>query len=121
MPNLMLTTSCNLKCDYCFAVDAMSTYKVSPHMDISTFESIMEWIERANRPELSIQLMGGEPTLSPLFFKILQELQHRSRKVMVFSNGTIPLASEIFEHTNREQVDWIININHPSVYSTVTS
>lgn len=117
MPNLMITTSCNLQCEYCFAVDMMNGKQAGQAMDWSTFISILDWIDRGNVPELTIQLMGGEPTLSPILSEIIEELTDRSRKIIIFSNGTLPLAGRVVELTKSAGVEWVININHGSVYS----
>lgn len=116
MPNLMVTASCNLKCEYCFAMDMMA--EIHEHLlEWPMFISLLNWIDKGALPQLSIQLMGGEPTLSPLLYPMLVELERRSRKTIIFSNATLPIDEKIIELSRRSGVEWVINANTPSMYT----
>lgn len=116
MPNLIITTSCNLKCAYCFAVDMIAEEK-GQLMDWPMFISLLDWIDKGSRPDLSIHLMGGEPTLNPLLHAMLVELERRSRKVLIFSNATLPIDEAVIEESQKNQVGWVVNANIPSLYT----
>lgn len=117
MPNLMITTACNLDCGYCFAKGVMGKEQSALKMEWATFISILDWIDRGNVPELTVQLMGGEPTLSVHFFEMVAELNRRSRQVLVFSNGTVPLSDTVCDQSQELGVQWVVNINEPERYS----
>lgn len=116
MPNLMVTTSCNLKCAYCFAMDMMA--EAHQHlMEWPMFISLLDWIDKGEVPHLSIQLMGGEPTLSPLLPSMLVELERRVRKVIIFSNATLPIDEKVVELSWNNGVEWVVNANTPLIYT----
>jgi sulfatase maturation enzyme AslB (radical SAM superfamily) len=87
-------------------------------MEWPMFISLLDWIDKGALPQLSIQLMGGEPTLSPLLAAMLVELARRGRKVIIFSNATLPIDEKIIELSRNNGVEWVINANTPSMYTT---
>ncbi len=116
MANLMITTHCNFTCRYCFGRDMIGPGHPKTHMSRETFISLLDWIDRAEMDRLSIHLMGGEPTLNPLFFDMIDELDRRNRRIVIFSNA----ATRMDPHSLREAVGkgirWVVNCNHPSEY-----
>jgi MoaA/NifB/PqqE/SkfB family radical SAM enzyme len=116
MPNLMLTTSCNLKCAYCFAVDMISEER-GQVMEWPMFIALLDWIDKGNDPDLAIHLMGGEPTLNPHLHDMLLELGRRSRKVLIFSNAALPIDQRIIDTSRKNGVGWVVNANIPSLYT----
>ena len=117
MPNFMITTACNLRCDYCFAMDLMASNPAVKNMSLETFKSIMDWVDKSNAQLKTIQLMGGEPTLSPLLLDMMNELEARNHKVIIFSNLTVPLSQAIINTTKANGVEWVVNANDPITYS----
>ena len=87
-----LTDRCNLTCPVCYA--GSSTDHGQQH---KTFEQVCAMLDAtvANEGEPDVvQLSGGEPTLHPQFFEILDECRKRPiRHLMVNTNG-IRLATE---------------------------
>jgi sulfatase maturation enzyme AslB (radical SAM superfamily) len=116
MPNLMITTYCNFSCKYCFGREMIGSHHPKTHMSWEMFLNLVNWIEKAEIPELSIHLMGGEPTLNPLFFKMLMEILDRKRTVLVFSNAATQLDPKQLQEVATKKVHWVINCNHPSEY-----
>ena len=55
----------------------------------------MHWIDKSGMDRLSVHLMGGEPTLHPLFFDMLNEALRRECNVMVFSNASTQISIRI--------------------------
>ncbi|KPC53753.1 radical SAM protein [Amantichitinum ursilacus] len=86
-----LTDQCNLQCPTCYAGSG-------PHVEKHhSFEDIVRMLDAvvANEGEPDVvQLSGGEPTLHPRFFDILDEARKRPiRHLMINTNG-IKLARE---------------------------
>jgi hypothetical protein len=116
MANLMLTTGCNFTCDYCFAKEMIGPGHPHETMGWNLFLDLLDWIDRANAPDLDIHLMGGEPTLNPLFSDMAYELVRRRRKVVVFSNAAASIDTKILTDSARLGIHWIVNVNPPQTY-----
>jgi sulfatase maturation enzyme AslB (radical SAM superfamily) len=116
MANLMITTACNFRCPYCFGMDLFGAGRSRQYMPVPLFEELLAWIDRANLPNLSIHLMGGEPTLHPAFSHMADELARRGRRVAVFSNAAAPLDAAVVRRSVDAGVRWIINCNPPDTY-----
>ena len=87
-----ITDHCNLRCPICYASSGPER-----HQDYRTFEHVVQMldavVENEGEPDV-IQISGGEPTLHPDFFRILDEAKARPiRHVMVNTNG-IRIANE---------------------------
>lgn len=116
MANLMITTACNFRCDYCFGLDMIGPGRPSVHMTWETYLKLMDWIDQAGLPEQDVHLMGGEPTLSPLFDRMLRDLIKRGRRAAVFSNASTPVEPEALGFSRQSGVRWVVNVNHPDQY-----
>lgn len=89
MPNLMLTDRCNLKCDFCFAVETMSgTTTANSNVPFDVFRAYIDFLDRSGLDQA--RLLGGEPTLHPEFSKFVEYARSRGKKILVFTNGLIP-------------------------------
>jgi uncharacterized radical SAM superfamily Fe-S cluster-containing enzyme len=80
-----INTACNLACPVCFA-DAADVH--GAHLPLETIEAMLDaLVASEGEPDL-VQLSGGEPTLHPRFFEILDAVKRRPiRHVMVNTNG----------------------------------
>jgi 7,8-dihydro-6-hydroxymethylpterin dimethyltransferase len=76
---------CNLTCPVCFADSSPSREK---HLPLPVIERMVDaLVASEGEPDL-VQLSGGEPTLHPDFFAVLDAVRARPiRHVMVNSNG----------------------------------
>jgi uncharacterized radical SAM superfamily Fe-S cluster-containing enzyme len=76
---------CNLTCPVCFAE---SSPERSSHLPLATVERMLDaLVASEGEPDL-VQLSGGEPTLHPEFFAILDAVEARPiRHLMVNTNG----------------------------------
>ena len=87
MPNIAITTYCNLKCPYCFADDMIC--EQHENISIDQFKHILQWISRS--PENHIGIIGGEPTIHPHFDEIMTEVNRYCRELgtecTLFTNG----------------------------------
>lgn len=80
-----INSACNLACPVCFA-DAQDVH--GDHLSLTTVEAMLDaLVESEGEPDL-VQLSGGEPTLHPQFFEILDAVKRRPiRHVMINTNG----------------------------------
>jgi uncharacterized radical SAM superfamily Fe-S cluster-containing enzyme len=87
-----ITDRCNLTCPVCYAGSS-----TDPHLKHRSLDEVKAMLDAtvANEGEPDVvQLSGGEPTLHPQFFEILDECKKRPiRHVMVNTNG-LRLATE---------------------------
>ncbi len=111
---------CNWKCPTCF-VTAPHVAQTMRHMAFSQFKNLIQGIiDRKGEIEI-LQLSGGEPTLHPEFFEIIEWCQsHPSiRVVMINSNGTKFLegsfAKSFGDSVNREKVHMYLKFNGPNM------
>ncbi|MFL5095087.1 MAG: radical SAM protein [Xanthobacteraceae bacterium] len=82
---------CNLTCPVCFAD---SSPERTTHLPLPTIERMLDaLVASEGEPDL-VQLSGGEPTLHPDFFAVLDAVQRRPiRHAMINTNG-IRIAQE---------------------------
>jgi uncharacterized radical SAM superfamily Fe-S cluster-containing enzyme len=88
---LEITDACNLRCPVCYAGSGpeRQTYR-----SLELLESMLDAVVRnETRPDV-VQISGGEPTLHPQFFEIIDAARRRPiRHLMINTNG-IRLANE---------------------------
>ncbi len=80
-----INQACNLACPVCFA-DAADMH--GGHVPLATIERMLDaLVASEGEPDL-VQLSGGEPTLHPEFFAVLDAVKRRPiRHVMINTNG----------------------------------
>jgi uncharacterized radical SAM superfamily Fe-S cluster-containing enzyme len=77
--------ACNLSCPVCFAE---SSVQREHHRPLSEIEQMLDVIVAAEGEPDLVQLSGGEPTLHPQFFEILEAARSRPiRHLMINTNG----------------------------------
>ncbi len=91
-----ITQSCNLTCPTCYAG---SSPQNKSFMSIDKFESIIDGLLDIGKGEADlIQLSGGEPTIHPDFFEILQmAIDKGIKQVYVNTNGIVLAKPEFAE------------------------
>jgi uncharacterized radical SAM superfamily Fe-S cluster-containing enzyme len=88
---LEITDHCNLRCPTCYA---SSGPERTTHRDMATIERMLDAIVRNEGEPDIVQVSGGEPTLHPRFFDVLDACRRRPiRHLMVNTNG-IRIAQE---------------------------
>ncbi len=83
--NILLTTTCNLACDYCFEQSLRSG---AGQQEMTLRE--LEWLlfNRMNPDVDEVRLMGGEPTLHSRYPEVMRLANKYGTIVTVFTNGT---------------------------------
>ena len=90
-----LTTVCNNKCKYCYArADKQNWGLIMSNEYIHSvlfpnLSSLSKYL-KDNEKFLDIVLLGGEPTLHPLFSEIVNFLLSKDCRISVTSNGSFP-------------------------------
>jgi hypothetical protein len=89
---LEVTDRCNLTCPTCYA-ESSPTY--GRHRTLAEIEEMLDIIVRNEGEPDVVQLSGGEPTVHPQFFEILEKAKQKPiRHLMVNTNG-IRIAQDI--------------------------
>lgn len=88
MSNISITLSCNQKCGYCFA---RNLKKETGHMPPEIFAQTLDYLERSGIRQASV--LGGEPTIHPLFGRFVDMIEERGFDLLLFSNGRMPAKS----------------------------
>lgn len=103
--NLRITQNCNSKCIYCYhwriKTDQpnMPTYKV---LDIA--------FQAKKLGAKSIVINGGEPTLHPDFFEIINSLQQNDMEVTINTNGKLFLKDRFIRKFPNKYINVMITI-----------
>jgi uncharacterized radical SAM superfamily Fe-S cluster-containing enzyme len=81
-----ITDFCNLRCPVCYAESGPER---RTHRDLATIERMLDAVVRNERRPDVVQISGGEPTLHPDFFRILDMARERPiQHLMVNTNGS---------------------------------
>lgn len=111
MANLIITNYCNAECAFCFAADSRHRMmrNGSREMDETEFHDWLSFAMSGGNREL--RLLGGEPTLHPLFSDFVKVGREAGCPVTVFSNGVMPAASlEVLAALDPESCNVVINM-----------
>ncbi len=80
-----VTDFCNLRCPICYAASGPERLQ---HRDLATIEKMLDAVVANERRPDVVQISGGEPTLHPEFFRILDAARARPiQHLMVNTNG----------------------------------
>jgi len=114
MPNVLLTTRCNLSCKYCFAQEKLTGQRM--HMPLENVREVIAFLKRSQYP--IFRVMGGEPTLHPQFTEILRMALDEGMRVDVLSNATWSEGvGEFFSRISPTRLLFLLNIDHPDNYA----
>jgi uncharacterized radical SAM superfamily Fe-S cluster-containing enzyme len=80
-----VTDSCNLRCPVCYAASGPERRE---HRSLATIERMLDAVVRNERRPDVVQISGGEPTIHPDFFAILDMARARPiQHLMLNTNG----------------------------------
>ncbi len=101
LANIDLTNRCNLKCPICFANANASGYLYEP--DYQQVSNMMwSFREMLPVPAACVQFSGGEPTLHPRFFDIVQLAKKMGFSAIQIATNGIKFADLDFAFRSRE-------------------
>lgn len=85
-----LTHMCNYRCSYCFSHDR--TIDRKKFCDWDDLKRAVDHLDSINRPAYKFTLSGGEPTIHPEFFRLIEYLAERLGErlnyILIISNGS---------------------------------
>jgi len=92
---LEITDACNLNCPVCYSESG--THRAGQHRSMETILFMLDRIvENEGHPDV-VQISGGEPTIHPQFFDVLDAAKARPIKhLMVNTNGVRIASDEAF-------------------------
>ncbi len=114
MPNLMLTTSCNINCPYCFAQEKINRNKRSKEISFENVITVMNIFKDWKIDE--IRLLGGEPVLHSRFKEIINLIQDRGFLIHIFTNGIFDRETADFL-AKKKNISYLVNYNNESFYN----
>jgi len=88
-----LTVRCNMKCSFCYDAD-----QTRPDIDLAYFEEVCRQLRIPLGKKMLWKFVGGEPTLHPQFFELIEAAHKCGQRVFFSSNGlTIRPGSKFVE------------------------
>ena len=116
---LTLNRACNLRCVWCYA--ANTNYKAD---DVLSFEDATKIVDICNDLNVKgIVLMGGEPTLYPHLFDLINYIHDKKMRVSLITNGILfsdeKFADEILS-TNIDGITVSFKGENRDVFTNVT-
>lgn len=87
---LEMTSSCNLECPMCYAVSGPGGKHLSYEECVAAIDRL---VQVEGRPEL-LQLSGGEPTIHPEFFRVLEYAANQPIDYLMLNTNGIRLAHD---------------------------
>ncbi len=87
-----VTDGCNLTCPVCYSES--SPQRVASHRSIEQIEFMMDCCVRNEGQPDVVQISGGEPTIHPRFFEILEAAKRRPIKHLMVNTNGIKIAED---------------------------
>jgi hypothetical protein len=86
-----ITDACNLTCPVCYAESGPHRQK---HRSMEQVEFMLDCVVRNEKEPDIVQISGGEPTIHPQFFEILDAAKRRPIKHLMVNTNGIRIARE---------------------------
>ncbi len=86
-----ITDACNLRCPTCYA---MSGPERQTHRSLAQIERMLDLAVRNEEEPSIVQISGGEPTIHPQFFEILDAARRRPIHHLMINTNGIRIARE---------------------------
>lgn len=111
--NIVVNSSCNLSCKYCFAKEILSN---NDFISLDNIDYIVDFLKHSKKKVIS--LMGGEPTLHPQIIPIIERFREEGFTISLKSNGlwNTKIKKYLSELADNE-LFILLNLNPPSTYS----
>ena len=115
---MTLNRSCNLRCNYCYAKN--TGYKPSDNLDINLAKKMIDIF--SDLKVRHVTLIGGEPTVYPHLFAILDMLNQKDLKTGFLSNGLLysdmDFVKKLYEHNIKMFSISLKGTNNKTFYDT---
>jgi radical SAM family protein len=108
--NLIVSTTCPMRCSFCFAGEQTASTARGPsrYLSLDEFDRRLAFLDRSGIGE--VRLIGGEPTLHPQFPELVARA--RGRRIVVFTNGLMPeRALACLESLPENECTVLLNMN----------
>ncbi len=99
--NLHFTNCCNYCCIYCFAKSNINEKELSFDECKSVVNRIKDYFEENNIDDGRINLVGGEPLISPFINELIDYCFNKKIKVSIVTNGSL-LTKEFIERNKNK-------------------
>src|SRR3954454_12999249 len=87
-----ITDGCNLACPICYSES--SPRRVSSHKSLEQIEFMLDCVVRNEGEPDVVQISGGEPTIHPRFFDVLDVAKRRPIKHLMVNTNGVRIASD---------------------------
>ena len=93
-----IVESCNLKCPTCYADSPFSDHASTKALSLEEFRGRIDKVISRKGPLDILQLSGGEPTIHPQFFELLEGVltDKRIGYTLINTNGVLPARDDDF-------------------------
>lgn len=89
---LEITDGCNLDCPVCYS--ASGTHRLHEHRSLDQIKFMLDRIvENEGEPDV-VQISGGEPTIHPQFWEVMDEAKKRPIKHLMLNTNGIKIAND---------------------------
>ena len=107
--DFMITEKCSLKCEEC--LNLMQYYEKPCNYDVSALYETANVFLKAVDWVYEIRILGGEPLMNPKFYEICNKFTtlKKVKKIIVFTNGTIPLDCNSLTTLNKDKIVFVIS------------
>ena len=83
--------ACNLRCPVCYAESGPDRQQ---YRSLDQIEAMLDAVVRNEGEPDVVQISGGEPTLHPQFFEILEAAKRRPIRHLMLNTNGVPIASD---------------------------
>jgi uncharacterized radical SAM superfamily Fe-S cluster-containing enzyme len=87
-----ITDACNLNCPVCYSESG--THRATQHRSLELIERMLDAVVRNEGEPDVVQISGGEPTIHPQFFDVLDLAKARPIKHLMVNTNGVKLASD---------------------------
>jgi His-Xaa-Ser system radical SAM maturase HxsB len=115
---IVMTRSCNCRCDYCHASSYTPGAK-APHMAIDTAKAISNTIMASPSTELTIEFQGGEPTLEwemvQFIIEYIRVLNAKFKKDITFvlCTNLLNLNAKMIRYIKKRRIEISTSLDGP--------
>ncbi len=110
--NILLTTKCNKKCNYCFASSLPKE-----DMGLDQIDYLLNFPDFSQLTKIGI--LGGEPTLYPFLYEVISKIRQVNNNVVIYLFSNCENSPAILEKINDSNVVLVANCFSNDIASNV--